>query len=40
MKEDKDAEVRNAAYNALVRLAGARDRDRTGATLFEVEESR
>jgi len=40
LKEDEDAGVRDAAYNALVRLAGARDRNRTGASLFEVEESR
>jgi hypothetical protein len=40
MKEDENAGVRDAAYNALVRLAGARDRNRTGASLFEVEESR
>jgi hypothetical protein len=26
LKEDEDADVRDAAYNALIRLAGVRDR--------------
>lgn len=30
MKDDRDHEVRNGAYNALVRLAGARDRQAEG----------
>jgi hypothetical protein len=29
LEEDEESEVRDAAYNALVRLAGARDRQAT-----------